>query len=122
MKNRFDLIIDDTKQISGGFLETTEAMTEKQMIAYVRKTCREFLLANKEITKYGIWAEIEDSDEYSFHIEAQRNPGGYIDVMVYHADKNEIIIDTYHDRLERNRKKDEEETRKFWESYNAICK
>lgn len=122
MKNRYDLTIDNTQQISGGFLETTESMTEKQMIAYVRKACRQFLLNNKEIKKYGIWAEIADSDEYSFHIEASRNPGGYIDIMVYDADKCEIIVDTYHDRLERNRKKDEEESRKFWESYNAICK
>jgi len=44
MKYRWNLTVDDTKQILGGFLETTEEMSEKQMIAYVRKIAREYLL------------------------------------------------------------------------------
>lgn len=54
MKCRWNLEISDTKQIMGGFLELTQEMTEKQMIAYVRKIAREFMTYNREISKYGI--------------------------------------------------------------------
>lgn len=120
MKCRWDLTVDNTKQILGGYLETTEAMTEKQMMTYVRRICREYLLNNKEIKRYGIWVEVEDSDEYSYHIETQRTPGGYIDTKVYDAEKKEFIVDTYGDRLERQRIKYEEDMLKFEESLQTI--
>ena len=120
MKCRWNLEISDTKQIIGGFLELTQEMTEKQMIAYVRKIAREFMTYNIEISKYGIWAEADDNEDNSFHIEASRNWKGGIEFMVYDSQKNEIIIDTCRDRLERERKKYDEEMRKFEESLRSL--
>lgn len=40
--------------------------------------------------------------------------------MVYDSQKNEIIIDTCRDRLERERKKYDEEMRKFEESLRSL--
>lgn len=120
MKYRWDLTVDNTKQILGGYMETTEAMTEKQMITYVRRIAREYLTANKEIQSYGVWAEVEDSDEYSFHIEARRTPGGFIDYTVYDAEKNETIIDTWWARCEKRRIRHEEEMRRLEESLQTI--
>lgn len=120
MKCRWNLEISDTKQIMGGFLELTQEMTEKQMIAYVRKIAREFMTYNRDISKYGIWAEADDNEDNSFHIEASRNWKGGIEFMVYDSQKNEIIIDTCRDRLERERKKYDEEMRKFEESLRSL--
>ena len=120
MKCRWNLEVADTKQIIGGFLELTQEMTEKQMIAYVRKIAREFMTNNKDIEKYGIWAEADDNEDNSFHIEASRNWNGGIEFMVYDSQKNEIIIDTCRDRLERERKKYDEEMRKFEESMRSL--
>lgn len=95
-------------------------MTEKQMIAYVRKIAREYMVNNKAIEKYGIWAEVEDNDDRSFHIEAHRHFQGYIDFTVYDSMKGDIIVDTYADRLARERQKYEEERRKFEEMLNSL--
>lgn len=120
MKCRWNLEVADTKQIIGGFLELTQEMTEKQMIAYARKIAHEFLANNNDIEKYGIWAEEDGNEDHSFHIEASRHWNGGIEFMVYDSQKNEIIIDTCRDRLERERKKYDEEMRKFEESLRSL--
>ena len=112
MKCRWTLEVADTKQIMGGFLELTKEMTEKQMIAYARKIAHEFLVNNKEISKYSIWAYEDCNDDHSFHIEASRHWKGGIDYWVYDAQKDEAVVNTLHDRLERERKKYEEEISK----------
>ena len=101
MKCRWNLEVADTKQIIGGFLELTQEMTEKQMIAYVRKIAREFLTNNNDIEKYGIWAEEDGNEDHSFHIEARRHWKGGIDYRVYDAQKDEPVVDTLNDRLVR---------------------
>ncbi len=120
MKCRWNLEVADTKQIIGGFLELTQEMTEKQMIAYVRKIAREFLTNNKDIEKYGIWAEEDGNEDHSFHIEASRHWKGGIDYWVYDAQKDEAIVNTLHDRLERERRKYEEDMRKLEESMHSL--
>ena len=120
MKCRWNLEVADTKQIIGGFLELTQEMTEKQMIAYVRKIAREFLTNNKDIEKYGIWAEEDGNEDHSFHIEAIRYWKGGIDYWVYDAQNDEAIVNTLHDRLERERRKYEEDMRKFEESMHSL--
>lgn len=120
MKCRWNLEVADTKQIMGGFLELTQAMTEKQMIAYVRKIAREFLINNVDVKNYEIRVEEEGNDDNSFHIDALRNWKGGIDFTVYDVQKNEFVVDTAHDRYERERKKYEEEARKFEESLRAL--
>lgn len=117
MKNRWNLTIDDTKQIMGGFLELTKEMTEKQMIAYVRKIAREIMLNNQNIEKYGVWAENENKDDNSFHITASRHWKGYIDILVYDSAKNEIIIDTAKERYEKEEQKWQEEMARFNAEY-----
>ena len=120
MKCRWNLEVSDTKQIIGGFLELTQEMTEKQMIAYVRKIAREFLTNNKDIEKYGIWAEEDGNEDHSFHIEARRHWKGGIDYWVYDAQKDEAVVDTLHDRLVRERYKYEEDMRKLEESMHSL--
>lgn len=120
MKCRWNLEVADTKQIMGGFLELTQEMTEKQMIAYVRKVAREFLANNKDIKKYGIWAEEDGNEDHSFHIEASRHWKCGIDYWVYDAQKDEAIVNTLHDRLERERQKYDEDMRKLEESMHSL--
>lgn len=117
MKYRWNLTVDDTKQILGGFLELTKEMTEKQMIAYVRKLAREFLISAEGVNKYGVWAEDESNDDHSFHITASRHWKGYIDIMVYDAVKQEIIVDTAKERREKEEQKWQEDMAKFYETY-----
>lgn len=120
MKCRWNLEVADTKQIMGGFLELTQEMTEKQMIAYVRKIAREFMTYNIDIEKYGIWVEKDGADDYSFHIEARHNWKGGIDFTVWDTQKNEFIVDTARDRYERENKKYEEDMRKLEESMHSM--
>lgn len=120
MKCRWNLEVADTKQTMGGFLELTQEMTEKQMIAYARNIAREFLANNKDIEKYGIWAEEDGNEDHSFHIEASRHWKGGIDYWVYDAQKDEAIVNTLHDRLERERRKYEEDMRKLEESMHSL--
>lgn len=120
MKCRWNLEVSDTKQIIGGFLELTQEMTEKQMIAYVRKIAREFLTNNNDIEKYGIWAEEDGNEDHSFHIEARRHWKGGIDYLVYDAQKDEAVVDTLHDRLVRERYKYDEDMRKLEESMHSL--
>lgn len=120
MKCRWNLEVSDTKQIIGGFLELTQEMTEKQMIAYVRKIAREFLTNNNDIEKYCIWAEEDGNEDHSFHIEARRHWKGGIDYWVYDAQKDEAVVDTLHDRLVRERYKYEEDMRKLEESMYSL--
>lgn len=120
MKCRWNLEVSDTKQIMGGFLELTQEMTEKQMIAYVRKIAREFMTNNKDINKYEIMAEKEGSDDNSFYIEARHNYKGGIDFMVYDVQKNEFIVDTARDRFQKERQKYDEAMRKFEESLRSL--
>lgn len=120
MKCRWNLTVDNTNQVLGGFVEVTKEMTEKQMITYVRKICRNTMLIEKGLSKYGIWSEDENDDDHSFHITANRHWHGYIDIIVYDAVKGEIIVDTAHDRYERECQKDAEEIRKFEESLRSL--
>lgn len=120
MKSKWNLEVSETKQIMGGFLELTSEMTEKQMIAYVRKIAREMMTNNKDLTKYGIWAEEDGNENNSFHIEAIRNWKGGIEFMVYDSRKDEIIIDTCRDRLERERKQYEEDMKKYEAELNSL--
>nr|DAU91990.1 MAG TPA: hypothetical protein [Caudoviricetes sp.] len=120
MKSRWNLEIAGTKQIMGGFIELTQEMTEKQMIAYVRKIARKFMTYNRDVEKYGIWVEKEGTDDYSFHIEARRNWKGGIDFTVWDTQKNKFIVDTARDRYERENKKYEEEMRKIEESMHSL--
>lgn len=117
MKYRWSLEVDDSKQILGGFLELTKELTEKQMIAYVRKIAREYLLNASNVNEYGIWAEDENNDDHSFHITASRHWKGYIDIRVYDATKREFIVDTAKDRYEREEQKWQEDMSKFRETY-----
>lgn len=89
------------------------------MIAYVRKLCREFMIVEIGVELYGIWAEDENDDDHSFHITASRHWKCYIDIMVFDSVKEEIV-DTAHDRFEKERQRDAEEVRKFEESLRAI--
>lgn len=109
MKSRWNLEVDSTSQVLGGYLELTQEMTEKQMIAYVRKIAHEFLVNNNEISKYSIWANEDCNDDHSFHIEASRHWKGGIDYWVYDAQNDEAVVNTLHDRLERERKKYKED-------------
>ncbi len=69
MKRRYDLEIADSKQISGGYLMTTEPMTEKQVIAHTEKIGRELLTNNRDITGVGYWLNEEGKDfEEMLHI------------------------------------------------------
>lgn len=120
MKHRWNLTVDDTKQILGGFLETTEEMTEKQMIAYVRKIAREYMLNDSNISSYGVWAEDDNNDDHSFHISASRHWKGYIDILVYDAQKQEFIVDTAKDRLEKEECEWQEEMAKFNAEYGLL--
>lgn len=65
------------------------------------------------------WAEDENDDDHSFHITASRHWKCYIDIMVFDSVKEEIV-DTAHDRFEKERQRDAEEVRKFEESLRAI--
>ncbi|MCM1139006.1 MAG: hypothetical protein NC453_10600 [Muribaculum sp.] len=118
MKNRWNLEIDDTKQILGGFLELTKEMTEKQMIAYVTKIARQYMLNESKIERYGIWAEAEEDDDISFHITASRHWKGYIDIMVYDAKQGAIIVDTARERREKEEAKWQEDMAKFYAEHN----
>lgn len=118
MKSRWNLEIDDTKQILGGFLELTKEMTEKQMIAYVTKIVRQFMLNDSKIERYGIWAEAEEDDDISFHITASRHWKGYIDIMVYDAKKEKFIVDTAKDRREKEEAKWQEDMAEFYKEHN----
>lgn len=120
MKCKWNLEVAATKQIMCGFLELTQEMTEKQMIAYAHKIAREFLTNNKHIKKYGILAEEDGNDCHSFHIEARRNWKGGIDYWVYDVQKDKAVVDTLHDRLERERQKYEEDMRKLEESMHFL--
>ncbi len=120
MKYRWNLEVDDTKQILGGFLELTKEMTEKQMIAYVRKFAREFMLNNSQISSYGVWAEDESDDDHSFHISASRHWKGFIDIQVYDAQKKEIIIDTAKERYEKEEQQWQEDMAKFNAQYGLL--
>ena len=120
MKCRWNLEVSDTKQIIGGFLELTQEMTEKQMIAYVRKIAREFLTNNNDIEKYCIWAEEDGNEDHSFPIEAMRHWKGGIDYWVYDAQKDEAVVDTLHERLVRERYKYGEDMRKLEESMHSL--
>ncbi len=117
MKYRWNLTVDDTKQIMGGFLELTKGLTEKQMIAYVRKIAREYILNSKNIDRYGIWAENEINDDYSFHITASRHWKGYIDILVFDSMKKEFIIDTAKERYEKEEQKWQEKMARFNAQY-----
>ena len=71
----------------GGFLENTAPMTEKQMISYVRKVCRQMLANNRELN-------------HVFHIEARRNDS-YIDIKVWDTQRKVFVVDTVQDRINR---------------------
>ena len=100
MKTRWTLEIGSNKQVLGGFLENTAPMTEKQMISYVRKVCRQMLANNRELKAYSIWAEDETDENRTFHIEARRNEG-YIDIQAWDAQKQVFVVDTMKDRINR---------------------
>lgn len=118
MKNRWNLEVDNNKQILGGFLETTKEMTEKQMISYVTKIAREFMLNDSKISDYGIWASVEDDDDTSFHITARRHWKGYIDILVYDAKKESFIVDTAKERREKEEAEWQEEMAAFYKEHN----
>lgn len=120
MKYRWNLEVDDSKQILGGFLELTKELTEKQMIAYVRKIAREFMLNNPQLLQYGVWAEDENDDDHSFHITASRHWKGYIDIKVYDAQKRDFIVDTAKVRFEKEEREWQEEMAKFNEEYGLL--
>lgn len=117
MKYRWDLTVDNTKQILGGFLEEVKDMTEKQVIAYVRKIAKDFVLSNSNIDKYGVWVEEVGNGDHSFHITASRSYDKHIDILVYDALKGEHIVDTYHDRMEKERREFNEQMNKFCEEH-----
>ena len=81
---------------------------------------REFLTNNRDIDKYGIWAEEDGNDDHSFHIEASRHWKGGIDYWVYDAHKDEAVVNTLHDRLEKERQKYEEDMSKLEESMHSL--
>lgn len=117
MKCRWNLEVDESKQVLGGFLELTKEMTEKQMIAYVRKIARQYLLNSPNVSEYCIWAENENNDAQMFHISASRHWKGYIDIKIYDSIKKEFIVDTYKERYEREEQKWQEDMAKFRETY-----
>lgn len=64
MKHRYDIEIANSRQISGGYLMTTEPMTEKQVIAHVEKLGRELLRNDRNLTGVGYWITYEEDEDF----------------------------------------------------------
>lgn len=62
-KHKYDIEIANSSQVSGGFLMTTEPMTEKQALALAEKLGRE-LLREGHVTYVSYWLNREDDEEF----------------------------------------------------------
>lgn len=63
MKTRFDIEINDSDKILGGFLMTTEPMTKRHVIIFMTNLGRELMRNNRDIDKasYSAW-EADNND------------------------------------------------------------
>lgn len=63
-KHKYDIEIADSKQISGGFLMTSEPMTEKQAIALAEKLGRELIRNSRKLNGVSYWLTREDDEDF----------------------------------------------------------
>lgn len=62
-KQKYDIEIANSSQVSGGYLMTTEPMTEKQALALTEKFGRE-LIRESNVTNVSYWLTREDDEEF----------------------------------------------------------
>lgn len=86
MKTRFDIEINNSDKICGGYLMTTEPLTEKQVAKVAEKMGRELMANDKSIDRlsYGCWEADTDDFETCAHVGVilSRN-GRKINVTTY---------------------------------------
>ena len=64
MKTRFDIEIEDSDKICGGYLTTTEPMTKRQVVTYMAGLGRQLMKNDRDINrvKYSAWEA--DNDDF----------------------------------------------------------
>lgn len=70
MKTRFDIEVNKSDKISGGYIMTTEPLTKKQMIKVAEKMGRELLANDKNIDRvsYSCWEADNDDVENAIFV------------------------------------------------------
>ena len=65
MKTKFDIEINNSERISGGYIMTTEPLTKKQVIKVAEKMGRELLANDKALDRvsYNCWEADNDDIE-----------------------------------------------------------
>ncbi len=88
MKTRFDIEIDNSERICGGYLFTTEPMTKKQVAKVAEKLGRE-LLANDRClnyVSYSCWEADNDDYENAAHVSV---------ILSRRVRQRKILVTTY---------------------------
>ena len=72
MKTRFDIEINNSDKISGGYLMTTEPMTKRQVVVFITNLGRELMRNNRGLNRvsYSAWEADNDDIENAEHVGA----------------------------------------------------
>ncbi len=80
-KYRFDIEISDSKEISGGYLYTSEMRTKKQIAADLEKLGKETLRNNKQMSSITYSAWEADTDDFencaNVYVSVTKMPRGF---------------------------------------------
>lgn len=86
MKTIYDIEINDSKEVLGGYIYTSGLMTEKQMQRELEKIGREFLKNNPDVSgiSYSAWeSENDDIANAKKVFVTLRRDGRKINVLAY---------------------------------------
>ena len=64
MKTKFDIEIKDSKNICGGYLLTTEPMTKRQVVLFIKGLGSELIKNNRNIDRLSYTAWETDNEDY----------------------------------------------------------